>query len=105
MFKGSERTGAQGRISQDRSRRETRAFRAAHAQRTDLGSPEAAAVAVILNVPGDLSKATANLVGPLVFNVEKRLGVQVVVEGEQPLRYPAFSGVEQGDADTETQGR
>ena len=71
-----------------------------------LEGPHDAAVAVILTVPGDLSSATANLMGPIVFNVEKRLGVQVVVEGDYPVRYPIFSRFEEAeeaqDADSPT---
>lgn len=70
----------------------------------ELTGTDTTAVAVILSVPGDLSAATANLMGPLVFNVNKRLGAQVVVEDEQPVRHPVFSPLEHADVDTETQG-
>lgn len=57
----------------------------------ELETAEDAAVAVILTVPGDLSRATANLMGPLVFNVRKRRAVQVIVEDDCQVRYPVFS--------------
>ena len=66
-----------------------------------LEGPHDAAVAVILTVPGDLSRATAKLLGPIVFNVDKRLGAQVIVEGDYPVRYPLFSRFEEArDADS-----
>jgi flagellar assembly factor FliW len=56
-----------------------------------LASPEDAAVAVIVTVPGYLENATCNLLGPIVFNVEKRLGLQVILDEDYPLRHPIIS--------------
>jgi len=53
-----------------------------------LASPEDAAVAVIVTVPGYLENATCNLLGPVVFNVEKRLGLQVILDEGFPIRHP-----------------
>lgn len=64
--------------------------KAADIEPIELTEPTDAALAVILTVPGDLAKATANLLGPIVFNVQKRLGVQVVAEGDHPVRHPVF---------------
>lgn len=57
----------------------------------ELDTPEDAAVAVIITVPGELEKATCNLLAPVVFNVEKRLGIQVVLDGDYPIRHPLAS--------------
>lgn len=59
----------------------------------DLDDVARAMVLVILVVPrDDPRKMTANLQGPLVFNVEKRLAKQVVLAGNQyPIKYPVFS--------------
>ncbi|MBN1808741.1 MAG: flagellar assembly protein FliW [Planctomycetes bacterium] len=54
----------------------------------ELASSEDAAIAVIITVPGDLARATCNLLAPLVFNVEKRLGAQVILEENYPIRHP-----------------
>ncbi|HHN46403.1 MAG TPA: flagellar assembly protein FliW [Planctomycetes bacterium] len=54
----------------------------------NLDSPEDATVAVIITVPGELPKATCNLLAPLIFNVEKRLGMQVVLDEDYPIRHP-----------------
>jgi flagellar assembly factor FliW len=45
---------------------------------------------VIVNItPGEQMDLTANLLGPLVFNVKKRLGKQIVLEeGKYSLRHP-----------------
>jgi flagellar assembly factor FliW len=49
------------------------------------------AVAVILTVRDDPANTTANLLAPLVFNVRRGLGRQVVLEGSShPVRAPLF---------------
>jgi flagellar assembly factor FliW len=60
---------------------------------TDLAISDATetAVAVVLNVPADLDQATANLLAPLVFNTDKKLARQVILEGSgYPIRAPLF---------------
>ena len=53
-----------------------------------------AGVAVILTVHGDPSTATANLLAPLVFNIRKGLGRQVILEGSgHPVRARVFEPV------------
>lgn len=57
----------------------------------DLGLADAkeAAVAVVLTVPEDLSKTTANLLAPLVFNTREGLARQVILESTgYPVRAP-----------------
>jgi len=51
----------------------------------EITAVDDAVVAVVLSVPDDWRLMTANLAGPLVFNVPKRLGMQLVVSD------PAFS--------------
>lgn len=51
-----------------------------------------AAVGVILTVPGDPARATANLLAPVVFNPAKKLARQVILEGSNyPVRAPLLS--------------
>ena len=58
---------------------------------------EDAVVAVILSVPDDWRLMTANLAGPLVFSVERRLGMQVVLpEAEWSVKHRVFAGVGEG---------
>lgn len=48
-------------------------------------------LAVILTVPEDPRRMTANLAGPLVINVDTRLGCQAVQDNQRcPVRYPVF---------------
>lgn len=49
------------------------------------------AVAVIVTVPEDPAKATANLLAPVVFNVQEKVARQVILEGSgYPVRQPLF---------------
>lgn len=49
------------------------------------------AVAVVLTVPEDPAHATANLLAPIVFNTQKKLARQVILEGSgNPVREPLF---------------
>ncbi|MCR4314996.1 MAG: flagellar assembly protein FliW [Planctomycetes bacterium] len=60
-------------------------------QLTDIGK---AVVLVILVVPEDPRKMTANLQGPVVLNVEMRLGKQLVITGagaEYTTKYRVLS--------------
>ena len=48
-------------------------------------------VCVILVVPNDPKQITANLRGPIVINPELRLGIQLVLAGEEfPVHAPLF---------------
>ena len=54
---------------------------------------EDAVVCVILSIPADAWKMTANLLGPVIFNAEKKLGKQLVLSGpEHTTRHPVFPG-------------
>ena len=49
-------------------------------------------VFVILTVPADVKKMTANLRAPLVINADTRKACQVIVENDQyPIRYKVFN--------------
>lgn len=57
-------------------------------------------VHVILTVPSDPLKTTANLMGPLVFNVKERLGKQIVLSDVgYTTKYPVFVEKKQVEAD------
>lgn len=57
--------------------------------------PEELAMAAVLTRPADGSMPTVNLAAPLIFGVDSKKGVQVVLDDERlPLRAPLY-----GDAD------
>lgn len=57
----------------------------------ELQKVEDAIICVILSIPADPWRMTANLLGPLVFNAERRLGKQLVLSGtEYTTKYPVF---------------
>ncbi|MEW6489393.1 MAG: flagellar assembly protein FliW [Thermodesulfobacteriota bacterium] len=50
-----------------------------------------AAVAVVLNVPGDPAQATANLLAPVIFNAGRKLARQMILDGSgHGVRTPLF---------------
>lgn len=49
----------------------------------ELTDPSEGRVAVILVIPKDTMKMTANLQGPIVFNIEKQLARQLVLVGDE----------------------
>lgn len=59
--------------------------------RLQVSSPEELAVIVLVTIPDDPREMTANLKGPVVFNAEKRSGIQLVLDDERyPLRHRIF---------------
>jgi len=52
---------------------------------------------IVLNImvlPEDLPKMTVNLMAPILINVKKMLGVQIMMDYKPlPLRYPAFDAL------------
>ena len=65
----------------------------------EIEDPSAGVVIVILVVPHDPWKITANLQGPVVINTEKRLGMQVILSvPEYTTKHCIFAkeGVPQG---------
>jgi flagellar assembly factor FliW len=52
---------------------------------------EDAVVCVVLSIPADPWRMTANLLGPVIFNAERRLGKQLVLSGsEYTTKHPVF---------------
>lgn len=66
-----------------------------------IRNDDEALVCVILVVPEDPSKITANLRGPVVINTETRTGIQLVLAGDQ---YPVKAPLITKQAETETVG-
>lgn len=57
----------------------------------ELEDPGRARILAICVVPSDPQKATVNLKGPLVMNLEKRLGKQVIsADPEHEVRHPLW---------------
>lgn len=56
-------------------------------------------VLVILCIPEDVSKMTANLLGPLVFNKNTNIGKQIVLQpSNYPVQFPLFpDGIPAGE--------
>jgi flagellar assembly factor FliW len=50
-----------------------------------LSKPEDAVVSVIVTIPSDPKKMSANLKAPLIFNLRNRLGKQVILKDPQML--------------------
>ncbi|MHC4885373.1 MAG: flagellar assembly protein FliW [Planctomycetota bacterium] len=60
---------------------------------------------LILCIPEDPTKMTANLLGPIVFNTEKRLGMQLVLMNpDYSTRYPVFQEAPEEDAPEAAEG-
>lgn len=60
----------------------------------EIEKAEDALVWVILTIPEDPAKMTANLQGPLVINAGRRLGVQLVLsEDDMTTKYPVLEGM------------
>ena len=67
---------------------------AAQLEPVEVKDPSQAEVWVILTVPEDPSKMTANLQGPIVVNPAKRLGAQIVINEEGvTTKYPVLEGL------------
>ena len=48
-------------------------------------------VLVTVTVPGDLTKMTVNLKGPIIINAAERKACQIIVEGEDyKVKYPIY---------------
>ena len=53
--------------------------------------PEEILVMVTITVPGDLTKMSVNLKGPIIINAAERKACQVIVEGEgYPVKFPVY---------------
>lgn len=57
-------------------------------EKLDGGADEDFTLRAIVNIPACVQQATVNLQAPLLFQTEKRKGIQVILEGEQyPIKY------------------
>lgn len=62
-----------------------------------IDDPDDGTVCVILVIPGDPRRITANLRGPLVINAQRRIGVQLVLAGDEfPVRAHLFPAAAEG---------
>ncbi len=54
-------------------------------------TPDNTLVLVTVTVPGDLTKMSVNLQGPIIINVDERKACQVIVDTpEYPVKYPIY---------------
>ena len=66
---------------------------AAQLEPLEMKDPGQASVWVILTIPEDPTKMTANLQGPIIVNAQKRLGAQIVINEEGiTTKYPILEG-------------
>ncbi|OGL41974.1 MAG: hypothetical protein A2161_00595 [Candidatus Schekmanbacteria bacterium RBG_13_48_7] len=70
----------------------------------ELNESEGAMILSIMILPEDLNKSTINLQAPLIINIQKRLGRQVILSNQKyPYRHPVFFDCEE-DNNCETTG-
>lgn len=56
-------------------------------------------VLVTVSIPGDLTKMSVNLQGPIIINAEGRKGCQIIVEnGNYPVKFPIYDILQAGKA-------
>ena len=57
-------------------------------------SPQDLHIVNVVVIPEDLQQMTANLAAPILINVHKNLGRQIVLDGKDyPVRYPIFAAI------------
>lgn len=62
-------------------------------------TPDNILVLVTVSVPGDLTKMSVNLQGPIVINVEEHKACQIIVEeGEYPVKFLIYDILKAGKA-------
>lgn len=60
-------------------------------QRLEIGSEEEVALLSTVTLSSDITKITANLRAPLVININRRIGEQIIVDKEEYLiKHPIF---------------
>lgn len=60
-------------------------------------SQENLLVLVTVSIPGDLTKMSVNLQGPMIINVEEYKGCQIIVENkEYPVKFPIYEILQAG---------
>ena len=53
--------------------------------------PEQVLILVTVTVPGDITKMSVNLKGPIIINTAEKKACQVIVEGdEHPVKFPIY---------------
>lgn len=65
----------------------------------DLGeiNSDNAAVFLVVTVPSDITKTTANLKAPIIINSDIRVGAQIIVENkEYVIKYPVMKKTDKG---------
>lgn len=61
-------------------------------------SSENLLVLVTVTVPGDLTKMSVNLQGPVIINAEEHKGSQMIVENkEYPVKFPIYEILQTGE--------
>jgi flagellar assembly factor FliW len=66
-----------------------------------LEKPENAAVVAIVNIQDDLARATVNLAAPIIINMNKKIGKQIILNNPAyGLKHPLFdqNSVKQAEA-------
>ena len=73
-------------------------------ERLKLTSTDEAIVLVILTIPSDPTNMTANLLGPLVFNADKKLAAQIVqTDPSLTTKFPVFGEGKMSAAPSESE--
>lgn len=72
----------------------------------ELEKPEhALALAIITVPPQNTAPMTLNLQGPVVINIERRRGKQVVLSNQYPLKWPLQQGASHATDQSENRGK
>ena len=60
----------------------------------DIGEKDERLILVVVVIPNDIKKITANLAVPIIINVNKRLAKQEILSsGDYPLRYSLYESL------------
>ena len=61
-------------------------------------TPENTVVLLVVTVPSDISKTTANLKAPIIMSSDSRIGAQVIVENKDyVIKYPIINKNDKGE--------
>lgn len=58
-------------------------------------NPDQLLVLVTVTVPKDIKAMTVNLMGPMVINADTRKAVQMIVDGDYPVKFPVYDILEE----------
>ncbi len=66
-----------------------------------LGSlePENTYVLVSVRVPKDVKEASINLKAPIIINTETLIGDQIIIDGDEPIRFPIYNSLKGKDGE------